>query len=150
MSCCGVFAKNYPTLTISSSEPLVENVVSVVSVVSRICILRKTAIKSHDSRFPFFFSSKQRFLPSQSPVPVLSKSRCRPPIPLPSSPIPLPSSPIPVPVLSPPLPPSQRKQRNDTKPSRRLRGGVVGSKTEHSSPSPPPLLGTIRTREPLR
>ena len=143
---------------------------------AKIAFYRKTAIESHDSRFPFFFSSKSRFRPSQSPVPVLLKLLfhplqvlSHPPIPLPSSLIPVPVllwfpcpsspsppfwfpfpfSPIPVPVLSilfhplkvlshPPIPVpilsilshplsssptppplSQRKQRNDTKTSRR-------------------------------
>lgn len=51
------------------------------------------------------------FPSSPSPVPVLSESRSHPLRPLSSSQSPLPSS------------TSQRKQRNDTKPSRRYRGG---------------------------
>ena len=123
------------------------------------------------SLFKVSFSSS-----SPSPVSVLSESRFRPlRVQCPSSPSssvlsksspvllksPCPSSPIPVPVLSilchssqSPLPSSsssqKRKQRNDTKPSRRSWFGVVGSKMEHSSPFPPPLPGTIQTREPRR
>lgn len=97
------------------------------------------------SQSPVFSLLKVLVSPSQSPcfallkVPFSPSSKSRffflrvtfssSPSPLPSSQSPLPSSPIPVPFLSvlllplkvlfPPLPPSQRKQRNDTKPSRR-------------------------------
>ena len=89
-----------------------------------------------------FSCSKSLFRPPQPPVSFFSKSRPRPLHPLPSSRSPLPSSsseplflppprsPVPVlsilfhplEVLSPPLPPRQRKQRNDTKPPRRSCG----------------------------
>ena len=119
-----------PPLTFSSSVALVENVVSVVSVVSQNRILPK-------NRYLFLPSRKHVFRPLGSLVSIISKSRCpssnssfflskSSPIlpdsrvrPLPSSQSPLPSSTIPVPVLSHPPPTSQRKQRNDTKPSRR-------------------------------
>ena len=124
------FVKITPPLTFSSSVALAGFVVNVVSVVSRICILPK-------NRYLFLPSRKHVFRPLGSLVSIISKSRCpssnssfflskSSPIlpdsrvrPLPSSQSPLPSSPIPVPVLSHPPPPSQRKQRNDTKPSRR-------------------------------
>lgn len=99
------------------------------------------------SQSPFFHFSKSLFLLPPSPFPVLLKV----PFLLPPSPFPIlsvlfpplqvlshPPSPLPSSesssvlsksspilfVLFPP-PPSQRKQRNDTKPSRRSRGGVV-------------------------
>ena len=95
---------------------------------------------------PFFFllrvlvlsCSEFLFRPLRVPFSSSSKSRVRPLHPLPSSSIlshPPPQIPVPVlsdysscpprflfhplKVLSPPLPPSQRKQRNDQKPSRR-------------------------------
>ena len=73
-------------------------------------------------KVPFPSSPKSLFLPSPSPVPPLR-------VPLPTLqfiflPLKVLSHPPRSPrssgfVLSPPLPPSQRKQRNDTKPSRR-------------------------------
>ena len=142
------FVKITPPLTSSSSEPLVENVVSVVSVVSQNRILGKNRYLFLPSLSPVFVLFKVPFSSSQSPVPVLLKLLFHPLQVLSHPPIPLPSSPIPVPVLSPP-PLSQRKQRNDTKPSRRSRGGVVGSKMEHYSSHPPrSLLGTTLTLEP--
>lgn len=99
---------------------------------------------------PCFALLKVSFLLPPSPFPILSvlflhlKVLSHPP----PSPAPILSDSSPILfVLSPPPPQSQRKQRNDTKPSRRSRWlVVVGFKTEHSSP--PPLLGTTLTREP--
>ena len=139
-----------PPLTFSSSEPLVENVVSVVSVVSQNRILGKNRYLFLHSQSPVFFLlkvlvsfcseprsflSKSLFPSSQSPCflhlrfpfPSSSDSRARPPQSPVSSPplLRFPSHPLrvlshPLKVLSlPPPPPSQRKQRNDTKPSRR-------------------------------
>ena len=89
------FVKITPPLTFSSSEPLVENVVNVVSVVSQNRILPK-------NRYLFLPVRSPGFRPLESLVSPSSKSRVRPPIPLSSSQSPLPSSPIPVPVLSHP------------------------------------------------
>ena len=163
------FVKITPPLTFSSSEPLVENVVNVVSVVSQNRILPKNRFRITRFPIPFFlllkvlvsswsesrfdllkvlvspFSKFRFFLlrvhfPSSPSSSFLPDSRSRPLRPLPSSQSPLPSSsesrshplrftfpsssssPI-LFVLSHPIPPSQRKQRNDTKPSRRSRGG---------------------------
>ena len=123
------FIKITPPLTFSSSEPLVENVVNVVSVVSRFCILRKNRFRITWLPIPFFLLLKAPFSSPQSPCFVLLKvqfSTSRKPCfhPLPSSQSPLQSSPFSSEsrfVLSPPLPPRIRKQRNDTKPSRRSR-----------------------------
>ena len=98
-------------------------------------LLSKSSPILPDSR-----SHPLRPLPSsQSPLPSSYESRSRPPrFPFSSSPIPLPSS----------SEPKKTAERHEAVPpfSWWL---VVGSKTEHSSPSPP-LLGTIQTREPLR
>ena len=65
------FVKITPPLTLSSSEPLVENVVSVVSVVSQNRILRKNRYLFLPSRSPIFFLLKVPFPSSPIPLPVL-------------------------------------------------------------------------------
>ena len=109
----------HPPIPLSSSQSPLPSSPIPVSV-----LFHHLKVLSHPPRSP------------RSPGFVLSNSRSRPLRPLPSSPsplsssefrsrhlrVPFPSSSVlfhPLKVLSPPLPPSQRKQRNDPKPSRR-------------------------------
>ena len=135
-----------PPLTFSSSEPLVENVVSVVSVVSQNRILQKNRYLFLPVRSPVFVLSKSLFRHSQSPV-------AHPPIPLPSSRSPLPSSPFSSKSRFRPLPSSSSKPKKTAERHEAVPPYswwlVVCSKTEHSSP-PPPMPETVQTREPRR
>ena len=147
MSCCAIFAKNYPPINFLILRAFGGKCCECCECCEQILHFTKKPL------FVFTFS-KSLFRPSQSPIFSLSKSSVRPPLhPLPSSQSPLPSSdsrsrspqsPVPVllkapfpsssesrsrplpsyqsplKVLSPPPPPRIiEKQRNDTKPSRR-------------------------------
>ena len=75
---------------------------------------QKTAIESHDSRFPFFLSSKSRFRPSQSLVSSFSESLFSFSLWVPFSShlkVPFPSSLIPLSSSQSPLPSSDSRSR---------------------------------------